>query len=53
MKLKTNTIGTVFFGNEQKWYIIKKDGKARYITESQWFKYLDNRHTVNSPFYTE
>ena len=55
MRPEPDSIGILFLDNArtQKWYIIKEDGKARYITESEWFDYMDAGHEINQPLYVE
>lgn len=53
MKPEVDSIGTIFFGKEQKWYIIGQNGKAKYISEAKWFEYMDEGKTINAPLYVE
>jgi len=53
MKPSVGSIGIIFFDKTQKWYIIKEDGKAKYISESVWFDYMDAKHEINQPLYCE
>lgn len=53
MKPEVDSIGVVFSGKKPKWYIIGDNGKAKYISDSKWFEYMDGGKKVNAPLYCE
>ena len=55
MKPNENSIGTIHNwknDNKWRWYIIR-NSRAKEITESKWFEYLDMKYEVNAPLYVE